>query len=82
MSATTVSSNMRLRRRDGLCLATAVIFHNLLLLIPLRQAPVPAEDSRAISVTLQAPREIGDTGGEEARQRPVIDALPEIASTA
>ena len=52
----TVSDSMRLKRRDGLWLAMALLLHALLLLIPLRHLPSTTEGSRVLSVSLLAPR--------------------------
>jgi hypothetical protein len=51
-----VSDSMRLKRRDGLWLAMALLLHAILLLIPLQHLPSATELSRVLSVSLQAPR--------------------------
>jgi hypothetical protein len=52
----TVSDSMRLKRRDGLWLAMALLLHGILLLIPLQQLPSATQVSRVLSVSLPAPR--------------------------
>lgn len=57
MNTGTVSASMRIRRRDALWLAPAVLLHAVVLLIPLQQHIPSATDlSRVVSVSLNAPR--------------------------
>jgi hypothetical protein len=76
IGTTFVTDSMRLKRRDGLWLAMAVLLHAILLLVPLQHIPSVTEISQVVSVTLLAPRkkqpvfepqEIAVTPTEESR---------------
>jgi hypothetical protein len=70
IGTTFVTDSMRLKRRDGLWLAMAVLLHAILLLVPLRHIPSVTEISQVVSVSLLAPR----------KKQPVVEPQ-EIAVT-
>ena len=52
MNTETVSAAIRIKRRDGLWLAVAVLLHSLVLLIPVRQSSGPAETVQSVTISL------------------------------